>query len=662
MNDQELLDKVSKLEDNGMDTTKKWYDIWTESMRYFFSEQDIGGNKHDDWDYIVMNYIWPTAMQEIAKLAKNNPKIIALPYSNDDHEAAEVWQNGTQWQWQGPLKMRLNQIAAIFCGKIFGYRVSKVYWEDKHSWDDKAKSWVGDVKYKLWHPAFFWADGDECVDDGNCGTVRWVSLEYAKTRWPKFAKQFDDIAVTGKESGSGGYGDVSFKSWISAGDLAQSDIEEDGKKIKPSKLMALINGVDDNSENTSDEKMVRISECYFKDYEETKQKETQEATADTLIQQGKVIQGQDGLLYDTATQELYQPEEWPTETVKEWDEPKYPFGRFVISAGEGDKRIILNPGDDNQKWQFKKWPFVVTPHYLLPFMWQGLNAVTLYKSSQDMINISISHMVNNLKQFGDPRIAIEDGALALNPKTKRPWTIKAGAGAVIRLVKGGLGRYKIEPAVPISPAAMQLYALFGQEFKNLTGLQAVAQGQQMKAGTTATEAQTLAISANDRIYLQSVYEDEWIKGVASLIAEMMQAYYDEGRWVRIVGQDSIEGVQQITSGMKEVRYDITVQPGTTLPFDEEKRIMKYQKAYELLANPTANPMLPDMLRVLDIPNWKKILNELPSYQKYLQFIQLYQGVKAGQIDPNQAVQMLVNAAVQEFQSEGVTPNGTNNAQ
>jgi len=349
---------------------------------------------------------------------------------------------------------------------------------------------------------------------------------------------------------------------------------------------------------------------------------------------------------------------WPTAVVNEYDEPVFPNGQVVISAGCGQKRIILNPKKEDQVWTFKEWPFVIVPHYLLPFMWQGTNAVTLYKTSQDMINTSITHMVNNLKQFGDPRMAIEDGAIALNPKTKKPWSISSAAGSVLRLMRGGLAKYKIEPPMPISPAAAGIYELFTQEFKNITGLQAVAQGQQLKGSTTATEAQHLAISANDRIFLQSVYEDEWVKGIACHIAWNMQEYYDEGRWVRIVGQDKIEGIAQITSREKTVKYDIRVEAGTTLPFDEEKRMAKYMEAYKLLESPTANPMLPELLRVMEIPNWKKILDELPSYQKYRQFVGLYEQVKAGQVDPQTAIQMLTQAAMQEYASEtGQMPQG-----
>jgi hypothetical protein len=179
-------------------------------------------------------------------------------------------------------------------------------------------------------------------------------------------------------------------------------------------------------------------------------------------------------------------------------------------------------------------------------------------------------------------------------------------------------------------------------------MQGIGQGIQLQAGTTATEAQTLAINANDRIALQSVYEDEWIRQLAGLMCEIMQANYTPGRWMRIVGEDQSIGIIQISQGLKEAKYDIDVEPGATLPFDEEKRVIKYKMAYDMLGSPVANPMLPDMLRVLGIPNSKKILTEYAVYQKYLQFVQLYEATKAGKVAPEKAVQMVVQAAMQEF--------------
>ena len=134
--------KLDRLVAVGMEKTRNWIAMFNESQRYFFSDQLHGKEKRENWDWVVVNYIWPSAMQEIAKLSKNFAKIIVNPWEDTDAEVAEVWQGNLQWDWQHGINnhgMRLEQINAILDGKLFGYRVSKIYWEDKCYWDEKQK-------------------------------------------------------------------------------------------------------------------------------------------------------------------------------------------------------------------------------------------------------------------------------------------------------------------------------------------------------------------------------------------------------------------------------------------------------------------------------------------------------------------------------------------
>ena len=70
-----------------------------------------------------------------------------------------MWEKGVNKRG-----MRLEQMQTILDQQLFGYSVTKVFWEDKVEWD--GKQWLGDVKTKLWHPAEFWASDDERIDDG----------------------------------------------------------------------------------------------------------------------------------------------------------------------------------------------------------------------------------------------------------------------------------------------------------------------------------------------------------------------------------------------------------------------------------------------------------------------------------------------------------------
>ena len=176
----DLENKLDRIVDAGMAKTRRFYTMWNENLRYFFSDQLHGVPTRKNWEWVILNYIWPSAMQEIAKLTKNNPKIIVQPWESSDVDKAEVWEKKLQWDWKQGINghgMRLEQIKAILDGKLFGYRVSRIYWESKCYWDDEQTKWMGDVKHKLWHPSLFWADAEENIDEGNCGIERYATLE-----------------------------------------------------------------------------------------------------------------------------------------------------------------------------------------------------------------------------------------------------------------------------------------------------------------------------------------------------------------------------------------------------------------------------------------------------------------------------------------------------
>jgi len=648
----EFLMMLKRKEEAGMARTKNWSALWQDSLRWFLSEQMSGKPQHKDWDWVVLNYIWPSIMQEMAKLSRNY-KVVASPTESSDTEAAEAWQGFLQWQWNKGLHkhgMRIEQLRAILDGKLYGYRVSKIYWEGKVRWDAKQRQWLGDVRHRLWHPAEFWASDKEYINDGDCGTFRYVELEYAKSQWPEFADKLEEKAVSYAEMLRGGgehiKGQTSSSGTYPSVGTGGSDA---GPGNSPTnQLLDLVLASDRNfgfgTEDT-DRKYCRISETYLKDYTEVDKSEQIPADAQMLLQTGMILPGPNGDYIKPDGMPM-MAQEWPV-TENKWVEPQFPNGRYIIR----NEDAILNPDIETQIYPHSSWPFIVIPHYLLPHMWQGTDAVTLYRSTQDMINVTVSHLVNNMKQFGDPRIALEEGVLATPPaKTKKFHRIFRGAGAIIKLRRGGLNRYRVEQPVPPSAAALQLYGLFAQEYKNFVGLQDIAQGKRGK-GITATEAQFLAISANDRIVLQNIFEEEWVRQMICLTAEMDQVYYDVGRLVRIIGDDQVQAALQITQQLKDSQFDIDIEPGQSLPYDEEKRILKYEKAYMIMGNPMPNPMMPEMLRVLGIPSWQKLLAKHQGFQLYSQFQQLYDGVKAGKIAPQDAIRMVIQRATQMYMQE-----------
>ncbi len=667
----ELNKTLDRLEKDGMEVTNSFIDMWTEALHYFFGDQLRGKKYHRRWDWVVVNYLWPTAMQEMAKLAKHHPKIIAHPGSEDDIEASEAWQAILQYMWEkglSPRGMRLEQMAAILDSKIFGYRVSKVCWEDKpmNGWDEKQNQWIGDVQYMLVHPAMFWCSPDsESVEKADaCGTSRWVRLEWAKKRWPEFAQELEEKSTEGLATTSGGMTVRGARSVAGSTDAIASGLSGgDSEGMTNQSLNMVVDIILGRSKMNTDvsqtsERIVKISEIYFRDDSEKKRKIEREVPVERLLEKGEASVGELGEVLDTNGKPI-QRDKWPMEVVQEFDEPLYPYGRYVIRCED----IILNPETKKnpyaQRYPYKQWPYIVIPHYMLPHMWQGLNAVEMYKSAQDWINVSVSYLCNHLKMFGLPQYAIEDNALSMNPKNRKTYNIPTTAGGIIRVAKGAIKRIMRLDPPQMSSAIVPLYNMFTEEFKNLTGLHSVAQGQQERHKMTATESEHLMISAHDRIAIQAVFEEIWIKKIAGLAAEIAQARYDQGRWVRIIGQEHSQGSLQITQRLKEVAFDIEIEPGSTLPYDEEKRIQKFQLAYQLLSQPIPNPMLPAMLRELEIPNWKQLLAQYQGWVQYMQFMQMKQGIQEGKIDPRMAVQNLAQQVMQmapQQKPQGGPPN------
>ena len=331
-----FLSELENMELVGMEKTKEWVSLWTESLRYFFSDQLSGNKRHKDWDWVIVNYIWPTAMQEMAKLTNTTFKAIAVARESSDVTAAEVWQGAVQYLWDKKLNMRLQHAKAILDSKIFGYRVSKIMWDDMPdgSWDDETKEWIGDVDYKLWHPAHFWVDPQaESIEDAqSLGTVRIVTLEWAQQRWPKFKKELKEEAkrfVEDPNFGSFMRDDIrgSMAPASTGGKGGRDDFNDtsDRRRVRfgPQKLVDLILAQDKITKRTTPHEQqlfVKISEQYFIDREDSKEKLEVEIPAEELVANGSVLVDE-GTFISADTGEPIAREDWPKRVEKEWIQP-----------------------------------------------------------------------------------------------------------------------------------------------------------------------------------------------------------------------------------------------------------------------------------------------------------------------------------------------------
>jgi hypothetical protein len=203
-------------------------------------------------------------------------------------------------------------------------------------------------------------------------------------------------------------------------------------------------------------------------------------------------------------------------------------------------------------------------------------------------------------------------------------------GKLIVVSKGKLDKIKNMIWAPVDPAVLNLAALMKQDIDDNSFSQPVSRGEITKSGTTKAEAIRANVNSHDYTAMQAVFLDGWIDETNTLIAEIIQANYAPGRMIRIKGVDNTS-LATISEALLDVRFDVNIEPGSTLPFDEERKAAKYLQAYQLVGEPIPNPMIEETLRVLDITDREKILAKYQGVVLFRQFIQF--GQLATQLTP-----------------------------
>jgi len=664
---EELRKYLDGIESAGMAVTKKWHSIWRTAVMYVWNEQLGDIKKNPDWEYIVVNYIYPLMMQGIAKLSKNNPKILGRPWKDEDAEYAELWQGTIQYTWEQTLNMREDVIYALLDSAVFGYAVGKVYWQSKTEWDEANKKWKGDVRHRLIHPANFWVDptASRVKDARNLGTMRKVRLDWAISQWPQFEKQ---LRIEAKQAGD--YDDIEyadgFDSLSDAIPVYQNQPENSLRRYF-SKMVSVILGRDLNSTTDADKEKIEyvwIKETYFKDDYEKHVKIEDAVPSEALIERGDVyVEDGTGILRWVKDNKEVSKEDYPKQVIQEYDKPLFPRGRYVLRAG----KTILNPELDDQIYPFSKWPFTVLVHHILPHMWQGSNSVEFSKSSQDMLNSTVAHLIQHIKLNADPQTIVESQTLAKDKKG-RVREIKGKAGEIIIVKKGRKEAIRRLEAGRIGPEVFVLIDHMRKDIESQQFMHPTAQGASAKGDLSATEAARLDTNAHDMVAMRSVMLDKWIEGTALNIAEMVQKYYEIDRRLRIIGTDGETQNLLMNEQLKKVEWDLEIERGSTLPFDEERRKNDYMAAYKILGEPVVNPILEDMLRILNIANRSKILVKHQQTQVFRKFVALSQQVEGllrqaqsgGQIAPEQlaaAKEQLTQQVLQLMQQVNQTTQG-----
>lgn len=616
------------IRDAGMKVTNTWKDMWLTAIRYAWGWHYEGWKLKDEWDYVVVNRIYPLMFQTIAKLAGNDPKILTHAWDDEKPEAteyAEKWAGHLDYLWKSPyeLNMRLKLIRGLLDCAVFGYMVGEPYWETKPrgGWDKTAKRWVGKAGMRFCHPALFWCDPSaDTVDNAeNCGMKRRVKLEWALNKWPEYEAEIEAEAFTSSDREYTAGDNISIRNQ-KAESLTESTRNMFSKLVGLILRSSGVTGEGTQEEQTSDQKYVWLEKIFWRDYEERTIKLEDNVPEEVLLQQGVIVKEQiTGLFIDPKTGKPL--EDWPTQVTDEYKEPLYPNGRFVLRIG----KTILNPDTKDQVYTESRWPFIIMPYHVLPHMWQGGNAVEMAKNNNDMLNMTVSAMVQQVRRSADPTKIVEAGALAKDRKGK----IRSqrshifSLGRLIIAARGKGDKIRDWDHQPLDPAVIALAAALKQDIDDQSFMQDIARGAKAP-GTgqqTKAEIERLNKSSLDYVALQGIFLDKFIDDTMTLIAELCQRNYDPGKLLKML-QDQEKQAVKIDQPMLDVRFDVNIEPGSTLPFDEQKKQLEYKAAYDLLENPVPNPMIEDMMRVLSISKRKEILARYQGLILFRQFIQI----------------------------------------
>lgn len=655
-NNPELNTLMDDMSEAGMRVTKAWKEMWQTALEYAWGQQLKNWKLNENWEYVIINRIFPLMFQTIAKLAGNNPKIMVNPWDQEAEGATDFaakWAGHLQFLWESPyeLNMRLKLIKGLLDAALFGYMVGKVRWDRKprSGWSVQDKRWVGKVAQDFIHPALFWADpSSESMDTAeNCGTKRRVKLEWAQNRWPTFKDEIEAEAFTAAEEEHSDDAAIVYKN--QKGSTLSVD-----RQLQFSRLVSLIKSQGGltgdsstiNEEAGSEQKYVWIEEMYWRDYSELEVEIEDNVDRQELVQNGQVIEEEGtGLLLDPETRAPMKREDFPRETVAKFKEPKFPNGRFALRVG----RTILNPEEDEQVYKETRWPYFIMPYQILPHMWQGGNAIEQARHNNDIMNMTVSSIFQQVRRSADPTKIMEAGSLAKDRAGKIRTKIDDIIGKLGRIVvvaKGKIDRVRNLDVPPLDPSTLILADMLQKDIDNQEFNQPVSRGETSKGQQTKAEVIRLNRNSLEFVTLQGIFLDKFIDDTMTLVAELAQRNYEPERLLKILQDDSPGGFKADQQFL-DVRFDVNIVPGSTLPFDEFQRQTEHQAAYNLLENPVPNPMIEEMLMAYNIPKRNEILARYKGLVLFRQFMQMGQIV--GQIPPEKIQAFIEATTLPELQ-------------
>ena len=545
--------------------------------------------------------------QQISMIYENNPRAFFLAKETTDQSFSKDLESLTKWRMDR-INIRQKLIKGGLYAKLFGFQAFHVYWDD--NLPDQA-----DVNARVLWPESFIVDPKletQNPEEGDfVGYDRMVALDYAKRRWPKKAKKIEDemmSPVEGSPIGTPSQGSDSLSREL--GHASQGTID---------------NRMSDG------EHQVELTVIWFKDY--AMNVNHVKEPIEELIRQGKVIENELKQFVWAETGQVVTPESIPDVVVKT---PKYPFGRHVIKIGN----VVLEDyawGFDPSTGEVKRrsWPIAIAVNKLIPNVWYGQDECEGLRADQNIADVCLQNITEHAYTTAHPVREIDKTKIK---QGKSDLLNSLQAGFVVSNGKNGMTTH---PTPIMSPDVYNLLSMSHSNMEIQGGIPAQSMGKTGSSEQTATEIAALQRASRGKVGITSAFVDELVNRLYVLVAESIQFNYDEGTIIRILGdsQKSQMTSVEISRGLKDVKFDVEVEAGSTLPNDKQQ---KKVEAQELMGH-LGLAYLPNLLEAYEVKDPETVLQAHSDFMLFQQFGPLLQ-------DPN--VQQMLQQHQMQLEEQG----------
>lgn len=634
----------------GQERTEAWTELWASGLNQVYNNQRSGIRVNDEDDDsrdadIQVNYAWPAMMQEAAIQAQRSPLIMVEAHDEGeegDRSAAEFWEGHLQHRYEYDLGMLdINKAASLdaFC---YGIYIAKVFWEPHAEWDEKLRKWIGRPKVNLLYPPYFGADPEAEWIDGSTSYVysgRRVSVDWMLQRWGKDpalkemildAAEKDPYNSDFARDGQGGSIPTFFPHGTSEAEMAtafQRDGGEDlTQKASRGRVARLIEqargltGIGDIRNRRGQPKHLTLLEIYFRDMTEQQRQDVEdiplaelEADGSIYLEDSQWHVGNPEVFKKTNPKlkegDLFLQIDHPTRSERAM-EPSFPRGRFVLKIGKGQ---IMNPTADEQRYPYKRWPYMTGVYHGLPHVWQGLNGTEMSESVQYWINSSYTALLNFVNYYGNPQTVREENALA---DENAEVTGKPGGVIVVKETK--LDKIKRLEQPTMSAAVPKVIEMMQREAQAATGKHDTSLGRETKGQQTAYEIAQKQNADLVRTTLQVQRRDAWNAEIMELVKEMDQANLEVGDWLKLTSKEFTSRLAEYTDAFKALEFAVKLKIGTGLPIDKEKKKQDLERLADKIG---VIPILKELLEAFEIENVDEVLQRVEEYQEFLAFVE-----------------------------------------